>query len=846
MATLNVGAGQAYATLSAAVAASRDGDVINVQAGTYVNDFATISTDITIVGVGGMANFVATVAPPNGKGILVTQGDVTIQNLSFSGAAVGDGNGAGIRYESGNLVVIDSYFHDNQMNLLGTGVGAGTIRIVGSEFANTLAGSNGLRHNFYVNNIASLVIDDSYFHDAYDGHQIKSRAQSTTITNSRIYDGTGAGSYSIDLPNGGVGVIRNNVIEQGPHSDNPFIIAYGEESAAYAGSSLLIEDNVVVNDLSGSSSVRLLYNASTVTAIVDGNSVWGLTAGQIALGSATVSGTTFLSAHPSLDPSAPWLGSDLLVFNVAALSADKVEGQSGSTAFTFTVTRGGNTSIASSASWAVTGSGANAASASDFAGVVLPSGTVSFAAGETSKTITVNVAGDTVVEPDEGFTVTLSNPTTGATIGTASAGGTIRNDDTSLASLSITALSADKAEGQSGSTPFTFTVTRGGNTSIASSASWAVTGSGANAASASDFAGAVLPSGTVSFAAGETSKTITVNVAGDTVVEPDQGFTVTLSNPAASTTIGTASASGAIRNDDLGTIVEAFGATSLVQVANTYFLYAHGTTTGPQLKLSNAAVTTGQFGNWTPLGAEQMANGTYQMAWKNGALDQYIGWIVDRNGNYLTAGNVVAGATWYVESLESTLHQDLNGDAKIGPTTQSIETNGATSLTKVADSYFFNYASNGPQLKMNGVYVAAGQSGNWMPLGAEQAANGTYQVAWKNGALDQYTVWQTDSAGNYQNNPIGVVSGTSTALKQFEGFFQQDLNGNGMIDAVMLVSPNGSAGQAGPASSGTLALFVNYMASAFATPAGAGTGLVADPQSSLQPFLAKPTAGPSS
>ena len=266
MATLNVGAGQAYATLSAAVAASRDGDVIAVQAGTYVNDFATISKDITIVGVGGMANFVATVAPPNGKGIFVTQGDVTIQNLSFSGAAVADGNGAGIRYEGGNLVIIDSYFHDNQMGLLANADPNGTIRIVGSEFGAT-RDSDSLNHNLYVGNIASLVIDDSYFHDANDGHQIKSRAQSTTITNSRIYDGSGAGSYSIDLPNGGVGVIRNNVIQQGPNSDNPAIIHYGDESAAYAGSSLLIEDNVVVNDMSGSSGVRLLYNATTVTGI---------------------------------------------------------------------------------------------------------------------------------------------------------------------------------------------------------------------------------------------------------------------------------------------------------------------------------------------------------------------------------------------------------------------------------------------------------------------------------------------------------------------------------------------------------------------------------------------------
>jgi hypothetical protein len=48
MATLNVGTGQAYATLPAAVAASRESDIIAALAVTYVNDFATISKDITI------------------------------------------------------------------------------------------------------------------------------------------------------------------------------------------------------------------------------------------------------------------------------------------------------------------------------------------------------------------------------------------------------------------------------------------------------------------------------------------------------------------------------------------------------------------------------------------------------------------------------------------------------------------------------------------------------------------------------------------------------------------------------------------------------------------------------
>lgn len=93
-------------------------------------------------------------------------------------------------------------------------------------------------------------------------------------------------------------------------------------------------------------------------------------------------------------------------------------------------------------------------------------------------------------------------------------------------------------------------MTRSGYLSQASSANWAVAGSGTNTAAASDFVGGVLPAGTVSFAAGETSKTITVLVAGDSTVEPDEGFTVSLSNPSAGTAIGTATATGTILDDD--------------------------------------------------------------------------------------------------------------------------------------------------------------------------------------------------------------------------------------------------------------------------------------------------------
>src|SRR5437588_4579905 len=110
MAFLTVGPGQQYATLSAAVGASHDGDTVYIQAGTYLNDTATINTKISIIGVGGMAHFVADSPIANGKGFLVTNTDVSVDHLEFSGATDVDGNGAGIRYQNGHLTVTNSYF----------------------------------------------------------------------------------------------------------------------------------------------------------------------------------------------------------------------------------------------------------------------------------------------------------------------------------------------------------------------------------------------------------------------------------------------------------------------------------------------------------------------------------------------------------------------------------------------------------------------------------------------------------------------------------------------------------------------------------------------------------------
>jgi len=120
-----------------------------------------------------------------------------------------------------------------------------------------------------------------------------------------------------------------------------------------------------------------------------------------------------------------------------------------------------------------------------------------------------------------------------------------------VATVSIAVAISTRSEGNAGATtPFTFTVTQTGDTSVAHSVNYAVTPDTVFPVDAADFVGHVLPAGTVSFAAGETTKTITVNVAGDGELEASENFVVTLSNPSPGLAIDTASAKGKILNDD--------------------------------------------------------------------------------------------------------------------------------------------------------------------------------------------------------------------------------------------------------------------------------------------------------
>lgn len=222
----------------------------------------------------------------------------------------------------------------------------------------------------------------------------------------------------------------------------------------------------------------------------------------------------------------------------------KAEGNSGNTIFTYTVTRS-MTVGALVVPWTFAAGGTIA---DDFTGGILPSGGgVSFADGVATSTFSISVAGDLIVEPDEVFTVSIQPPSGTGVGGALSATGTILNDDAAQVTPTLSLSSAvTQAEGNTGTTAFVWTLTldRSGSTA-AYPFTWAVVGSGSNPANAADFGG-TLPSGSGTFATGETSKTITVLVGGDTAFEPTETFLLTVN----ATGLVSVTSTGTISNDD--------------------------------------------------------------------------------------------------------------------------------------------------------------------------------------------------------------------------------------------------------------------------------------------------------
>ncbi|BAZ40116.1 hypothetical protein NIES4101_60770 [Calothrix sp. NIES-4101] len=229
-----------------------------------------------------------------------------------------------------------------------------------------------------------------------------------------------------------------------------------------------------------------------------------------------------------------------LLVNIAPVTNSINEGDTGTTEYNFTV------SLSSASKETVT---VNYSTADNTATVadkdyIETSGILSFAPGETSKTIKVLVNGDRKYESNQAFRVNLSNATE-AVLGISTATGIINNDD-ALPSVRINNVA--KREGNvNTTTPFVFTVDLSNPSDEEVKVSYTVSDG-----TATNINGDYIPvlGGVVTFAPNQISQSITIEVKGDNNFELDESFFVNLSNPINAAILPNTRGIGTILNDE--------------------------------------------------------------------------------------------------------------------------------------------------------------------------------------------------------------------------------------------------------------------------------------------------------
>lgn len=249
-AVIVVGEGEAITRIADAARIAVDGDTVLIKPGVYRGDAAVwTQRELDIVGLGPRPVLLAAGRAAEGKAIWVFRGGrYRVRNIEFRGARVTDGNGAGIRFEGGELEVRDCVFDDNQMGLLTANTADATLAIHDSVFANAPQQTHTLPHLLYIGTIARARIEGSRFEHGHVGHLIKSRARENIIRYNRIVDGAaGKASYEIDLPNGGDALLVGNIVGQSAATENPALIAFGAEGPIWPDSRLRMAHNTLIN-----------------------------------------------------------------------------------------------------------------------------------------------------------------------------------------------------------------------------------------------------------------------------------------------------------------------------------------------------------------------------------------------------------------------------------------------------------------------------------------------------------------------------------------------------------------------------------------------------------------------
>ncbi|MDZ8260823.1 Calx-beta domain-containing protein [Nostoc sp. ChiQUE01b] len=419
---------------------------------------------------------------------------------------------------------------------------------------------------------------------------------------------------------------------------------------------------------------------------------------------------------------------DAIQYAISTPTLTLTEGNSGTQAVSFTVTRSGGIGVASTVNYAFGGAvtfGSDYNNIQVTGGGTAASGTLSFAVGETTKTITANVLGDNTFELNEDITVILSNPNlttapTNSTITNSSATVNIINDD-SQPTISISDVSV--SEGNTGTTNnanFTITLSNASYQPISVNYN---TSDGTAKVADSDYNSAL---GTITFNPGETSKTLSIGVVGDKKFETDETFSVNLltaTNAAIADSLGVAT----IINDD----------------------------SQPTISISDVSVIEGNTGTTNNANFTiTLSNASYQPITVNYNTSDGTAQVADSDYN-----SALGTITFNPGETSKTLSISVIGDNKAETNeTFSVNLLGATNSTILDSLGVANIIDddNQPTITISDISVTEGNTGT--------TTNANFTISLSNPSSQQITVNYNTSDGTAQladsdyNSAFGTIT----------------------------------------------------------------------------------------
>ena len=405
--------------------------------------------------------------------------------------------------------------------------------------------------------------------------------------------------------------------------------------------------------------------------------------------------------------------------------------EDGTTNLVYTVTRMGSTKNALTINYNLAGT---ATLNTDYTRTGT-NNTVTFAAGSSTATVTVDPTADTTIEPNETVILTLAAGT-GYTVGTTTpVTGTIVNDDTPSSPGTLSFGSPTFSINENGTPVTAVTVTRTGGSNGAVSATVKLTNGTATAPS--DYNNNSI---TVNFANGEISKTVTVPIVNDTLPEPDETVQLILINPTSGATIGSQNtATLNIVDNDAAILITGFPQGSQGSNLGKSTIIIAGQNFSPTDKISIIS----------PTGTETLANQVYWVnkteAWATFNLQGLA------TGQYDV--KVMNGINTYTSNDTFTVNNDPLGNLNIE---LSYPASGFVKVT----------------------YTNIGQTDLIAPLLRINATNATVNYPAENTISATLKQLLNLSLATSDNGPAGILAPGESG----EFYFQYTPNGNGLIN----------------------------------------------------------------